>query len=71
MQDFDVNDYLSLRLEDEGTIIYVGKIRFRQCKYLLLNIQTDEIQFLDEIESIDEAAELFQKGKIIPKKKKK
>ncbi|KKM01064.1 MAG: hypothetical protein K940chlam5_01284 [Candidatus Anoxychlamydiales bacterium] len=62
MQDFEINEYLSLRLEDERTIIYVGRMRFRQCKYLLLNIRTDEIQSLDEIESIDDAAERLDKS---------
>jgi len=62
MQEFRVNEYLTLRLEDECTIIYVGKMRFRQCKYLLLNIHIDEMQFLDEIESIDEAAEMLDKS---------
>ncbi len=62
MREFQVNKYLFLRLEDEGTIIYVGGERFRQCKYLLLNIQVEEIQSLDEIESIDEAAEKLDKS---------
>jgi len=62
MQEFQVNDYLSLRLEDEDTIIYVGGERFRQCKYLLLNIRIDEIQSLEEFESIDEASERLDKS---------
>ncbi len=57
MREFQVNKHLFLRLEDESTIIYVGGERFRQCKYLLLNIKIDKIQSLDEIESIDEVAE--------------
>ena len=62
MQEFQVNDYLSLRLEDENTIIYVGKKWFHQCKYLLLNIETDEIRSLSKIQSIDEAAEGLDKS---------
>lgn len=62
MQKFQVNNYLSLRLEDENTVIYVGGERFRQCKYLLLNIKIDNIQSLDEIESIDEASEKLDKS---------
>ena len=62
MQEFQVNDYLSLRLEDEHTVIYIDGKRFRQCKYLLLNISVDEIQSLDEIDSIDEAAERLNKS---------
>ena len=62
MQEFRVSEYLSLRLEDHRTIIYVGKMRFLQCKYLLLNIAVDEMQYLGEIESIDEAAERLDKS---------
>ena len=62
MQEFQINEYLSLKLENEHTIIYVEKKRFLQCKYLLLNIKTDEIQSLDEIESIDEASEILDKS---------
>jgi len=62
MKEFQVNKYLTLRLENEDTIIYVAGQRFRQCKYLLLNIQIDDIQLLDEIESIEEAAERLDKS---------
>ncbi|MFX1572364.1 MAG: hypothetical protein ACFFB0_06410 [Promethearchaeota archaeon] len=54
MQEFQVNKYLSLRLEGKRAIIYAGELRFRQCKYLLLNIPMDELQLLNEVESIDE-----------------
>ncbi len=57
MREFRINEFLSLRLEGEWTNIYVGKVQFRQCTILLLNISTDEMSTLDEIESIDEAAE--------------
>jgi len=56
-KEFKVNDYITLKLEDDKTFIYVMGERFNQCKYLFLNITVDEIAFLDEIESIDEAAE--------------
>ncbi|MBA7685588.1 hypothetical protein ES703_94013 [subsurface metagenome] len=69
MQEFRVNEYLSLRLEGENTVIYVGGERFRQCKFLLLNIQINEIQTLDEIESIDEASEKLDKTQEYHKKK--
>jgi len=49
MQEFFVNKYLSLRLEDELTIIYVGKIHFLQCKYLLLNIESAVILLENQI----------------------
>ncbi|MHA1235248.1 MAG: hypothetical protein ACTSQL_09225, partial [Promethearchaeota archaeon] len=57
MIEFKVNDYLSLRFEDEKTIIYVAGKRFRQCINLLLDIPVDDIREFDQIDSIDEAAE--------------
>lgn len=62
MRKFQVNEYLSLRLEEEDTIIYVGGELFRQCKFLLLTIEIDEIQSLADIESIDEASERLDKS---------
>ncbi|MHA2009678.1 MAG: hypothetical protein ACXABO_14445 [Promethearchaeota archaeon] len=59
MQEFKVNDYLSLKLKGEETFIYVKGEKFLQCKYLLLNIPVSEISTFDEIKSIDEAAELL------------
>jgi len=66
-KEFKVNDYLALRLEpvwslqeqEEGeqeTVIYVVGERFRQCKFLFLDISVNEISSFDEIDSIDEAA---------------
>jgi len=57
MQEFKVNEYITLKLENNQTIIYVNGQRFDQCKFLLLNIPIDEIRSFDEIESIDEAEE--------------
>jgi len=57
MQEFKINDYLTLRLEDYNTILYVNNRRFDICKFLLLDIHIDKMSSLDEIESIDEAAE--------------
>ena len=57
MKEFQVNDYLTLKLEEEKTVIYVAGKRFRQCKYLLIDIPIEKIDSFDEINSIDEAAE--------------
>ena len=57
MKEFNVNDYLTLKLEDGKTIIYVKGERFIQCMFLLLEIPIKEITSLDDIESIDEAKE--------------
>ena len=57
MQEFKVNEHITLKLENGKTNIYIADKLFRQCKYLLLEIPVDEMYFFDEIQSIDEAAE--------------
>lgn len=59
MKEFVINKFLKLKLEDGKTIIYVNEEQFKQCKYLLLNINVDDLGQLEEIESIDEAAEFL------------
>lgn len=59
MNEFKVNDYLTLKLEEEKTNIYVKEVLFNQCKYLMLNIPIEETENFDEIESIDEAADIL------------
>jgi len=57
--EFRINEYLFLRMYDDDSItrIYISGEPIMQCKFLLLNINVDEISAFDEIESIDEAAE--------------
>jgi uncharacterized protein YlbG (UPF0298 family) len=60
--EFKVNEYLTLKLEKGElnqleTIIYIQGKRFIQCKFLLLNIPVDELQSIEEVESVDELAE--------------
>lgn len=55
--EFIINSYLKLRLEDDLTNIYVGGRLFLQCKYLMLNVSLTNVRDYDYIESIDEAAE--------------
>ncbi len=59
MKEFKVNDYFSLRLEDDKTIIYVKGKRFDQCKQLVLNITVEEVSIFNEIESIDEVIKVL------------
>lgn len=56
-KEYKVNEFLSLKLENGITNIYVKNRQFRQCMYLLLNIPTDRIRDYEEIDSIDKAAE--------------
>jgi len=57
---FKVNRYITLRLENRKSNIYVRGKKFQQCKYLLLDIQIDETRDYGDIESIDEAEEKLQ-----------
>jgi len=61
MKEYKINEFLSLRLERRGTQIYVKGERFLQCKQLVLNISKKDVPIYDEINSIDEAADLYQK----------
>ncbi|TFG06158.1 MAG: hypothetical protein EU539_08395 [Promethearchaeota archaeon] len=56
---FKINDYLSLKLENGLTNIYIDEDLFIQCKYLLLNIPQQEIESVNNIKSIDEAAKFL------------
>ncbi|MFX1432844.1 MAG: hypothetical protein ACFFB1_03650 [Promethearchaeota archaeon] len=56
-----INQYITLKLEHGRTYIYVNGIRFLQCIRLVLDIQKKDVRLYDEIESIDEAADLYNK----------
>jgi len=62
LKEFKINEFLSLRLEEGKTFIYVKDVRFDQCKFLLLDISMDQTRSFDEIESIDEAAEKLDRS---------
>ena len=57
IHEFKINDYLQLKLIDRTTYIYVNGEIFNHCKYILLDIPVEDAEYLDEIDSIDEAAE--------------
>ncbi len=59
MNEFVINKFLSLRFEDGKTNIYINNKLFRQCKFLLLDIPIENIESFNEIESIDEAADIL------------
>lgn len=58
-KEFHINEYLSLKLEEGKTNIYVNGNFFRSCGSLILNIPTDELEYFDEVKSIDEIAEII------------
>ncbi|MFX0024304.1 MAG: leucine-rich repeat domain-containing protein [Candidatus Hermodarchaeota archaeon] len=59
---FKVNQFITLKLEGNQTNIYVNGNIFSQCKFLLLNIPTDEIDKYDEIQSIDDAIQILDRS---------
>ena len=61
-KEFKINDYLTLKLENDKTILYVNGERFDHCKYLLLNVPVKEIESINDVKSIDEAAERLDKS---------
>ncbi len=62
MEEYIINRFITLRLEDNKTIIYVNKERFNQCKFLLLDIPIDKTTLLEDIESIDDVAERLDRS---------
>lgn len=52
---FRINKYLTLKLVNKETEIFVNGKPFRQCKYLLLNLDAKHLEDYDEIKSIDQA----------------
>lgn len=59
MQEYRVNEYITLKLENKKTNIYIKDELFQQCKFLLINILAEEVSSLDKINSIDDAADLL------------
>jgi len=62
---YRVNSFITLKLENNQTNIYVKNELFNQCKYLLLNIPTNKVKDYDYIDSIDEAAEINKLSKAL------
>ncbi|MGV9198641.1 MAG: hypothetical protein ACOC4M_07355 [Promethearchaeia archaeon] len=50
----EINEFLSVKLENEKTYIYVDGERFHQCKYLAFNLDAKNLKQYDTVNSIDE-----------------
>jgi len=61
MIEYEINEFLALKLEEGKTHIYVNGKRFRQCTRLAITIPKQSIPIYNSIDSIDEAADLYQK----------
>jgi len=55
----EINQYITIKLVNRRTYIYVNGRRFIQCIRLILNIPKRDVPLYDEIDSIDEAAKLY------------
>jgi len=74
MNEFIINEFLKLRLENGKTLIYVNDKKIIQCKYLLLNneiaahdMSTKDNQNItvdDQAESLDHSLELDDRNEI-------
>lgn len=57
LKEFFVSQFISLRLINSKTEIFINGRHFKQCKFLMINIPVEEVTILSEITSIDEASE--------------
>ncbi|MFX1572856.1 MAG: leucine-rich repeat domain-containing protein [Promethearchaeota archaeon] len=55
--EYKINDFITLKLENGKTVIYVKGEKFLQCKYLLIEIPKDNFQEFDKIISIDDVSD--------------
>ncbi|MFX1236103.1 MAG: leucine-rich repeat domain-containing protein [Promethearchaeota archaeon] len=70
MKEFHVNEYLSLKVEEGITIIYVKGKKIRQCKFLLVELPVNEMTPLNEMMSIDEVTDKLNNQLEKPKEEK-
>ncbi|MBD3256362.1 MAG: hypothetical protein GF383_14790 [Candidatus Lokiarchaeota archaeon] len=55
--EFQINEYLTLKLEGDKTNIYIEKKKINQCKFLVIDIPINKIEDYDEVQSIDDVEE--------------
>ncbi|GAH49528.1 unnamed protein product, partial [marine sediment metagenome] len=60
-EEYMINDYITLKFERGTTQIYIDGKKFIQCIRLILHIPYTEVEEYDEIESIDDAIEVYRK----------
>jgi len=56
---FKISDYITLKLENNKTKIYVKGEKFMNCMFLMLTIPKHDITIYDEVESIDDAVDIL------------
>jgi len=55
-----INEYLTVKLINNRTYVYLNNEYFSQCMNLFISIKNSEREHYDTIDSIDEAAEIYQ-----------
>jgi len=60
-KEFQINKYLKVKLINSKSIIFVNDKPFNQCKYLLLNLTKKSFKNFKEIDSIDEAFQIYNR----------
>lgn len=60
MKEFKISEFITVKLEEDGSInIYVKNEKFLQCKYLILNRRVEELDNLMTLDSVDDMAEIL------------
>lgn len=59
-QPYQINDFLSVKMEGNHTALYVNNKKFKICKKLQITIQNADINDYDNIDSIDHLSRLNQ-----------
>lgn len=59
MNEYKINDILSVRLERDESVIYVRGDPFITCKFLLMTVPVDQFPLIDDIDSIDRASDVL------------
>ena len=58
---YKINEFITLKLENNKTNIYINGELFRQCMYVLLNFTRDNIDDYNEILDMDEAIKKYNR----------
>ena len=61
-ESYQINDYITLKFEDGFTQIYINGEAFMHCIRLILHIPYSEVEKYDEINSIDDAIDIYRKS---------
>ena len=59
MLQYSINKYITLKLEDDKTNIYINNKKFWTCTYILLNIPLEELSYYEQVDSIDQVNEIY------------